>query len=394
MLTASALVLLMTLPGIVLFYAGLVRKKNALTIVMQSFVTVCIVTVLWAVIGYTLVFTHGGTANDFIGGLSKLALKAVGKGSVVGTVPESVYVMFQMAFAVVTVALITGAFAERMKFTAFVLFVILWTLFVYVPIAHWVWGGGFLSKRLVLDFAGGTVVHINAGVAGLVCAIVIGKRYNLGRERMEPYNQVFAVLGACFLWIGWFGFNAGSAIAANGQAGMAMLVTQISAATAALAWMFAEAVIYRRISVVGVISGAVAGLVAITPGAGYVDPMGALIIGLVAGLLCFVASTMLKRALKYDDPMDVFGIHGVGGITGSILTGVFAMEAVGGVPGLIEGNPGQVLIQLQGVGMTLVWSGAMTFVILLIVNMLTGLRVPRKAELEGLDVNTHGEYLS
>ncbi|MEJ2227462.1 MAG: ammonium transporter [Alphaproteobacteria bacterium] len=394
MLTSSALVFLMTIPGVALLYAGFVRKKNAISIAMQVFITVCVVTVAWAVIGYSLAFTHGGTINDFIGGLDKLALKGVFKNSPVGTIPESVYIMFQLAFACITVALITGAFAERIKFTSFVLFILLWTFCVYVPIVHWVWGGGFLAKREVLDFAGGTVVHINAGTAGLVCAIALGKRYNFGRERMEAYNPILALTGTAFLWIGWFGFNAGSAIAANASAGMAMLVTQIAAAAAALTWMFTEAAVYRRISVIGVLSGSIAGLVAITPGSGYVDPLGALVIGLMAGLLCFLASTVIKRMLKYDDPMDVFGVHAVGGITGSILTGVFATKSIGNASGLIDGNPMQVFIQFQGVMMTIIWSACMTLVILLIVNLITGLRVNRKTELEGLDIHMHGEALS
>ena len=300
---------------------------------------------------------------------------------------------FQMTFAIITPALIVGAFADRMKFSALVLFMTLWLLFVYAPIAHWVWGGGFLGGAGVLDFAGGTVVHINAGIAGLVTAIYLGKRTGYGSENMAPHNLVYSLTGAALLWVGWFGFNAGSAVAANGRAGMAMAVTQIATATAALAWMFAEWVVHRKPSVLGIISGAVAGLVAITPASGFVGPVGALWIGAAAGVGCFFAATTVKRALGYDDSLDVFGVHCIGGIIGAILTGVFAVEAIGGAKGALEGNVGQIWTQVEGVAMTLAWSGLATFVILIVVNLLTGVRVSQPVEVEGLDINLHGEVV-
>jgi len=304
-----------------------------------------------------------------------------------------VFMTFQMTFAIITPALIVGAFADRMKFSALVLFMTLWLLFVYAPIAHWVWGGGFLGGAGVLDFAGGTVVHINAGIAGLVTAIYLGKRTGYGSENMAPHNLVYSLTGAALLWVGWFGFNAGSAVAANGRAGMAMAVTQIATATAALAWMFAEWVVHRKPSVLGIISGAVAGLVAITPASGFVGPVGALWIGAAAGVGCFFAATTVKRALGYDDSLDVFGVHCIGGIIGAILTGVFAVEAIGGAKGALEGNVGQIWTQVEGVAMTLAWSGVATFVILIVVNLLTGVRVSQPVEVEGLDINLHGEVV-
>jgi Amt family ammonium transporter len=298
-----------------------------------------------------------------------------------------------MTFAIITPALIVGAFADRMKFSALVLFMTLWLLFVYAPIAHWVWGGGFLGGAGVLDFAGGTVVHINAGIAGLITALYLGKRAGYGSENMAPHNLVYSLTGAALLWVGWFGFNAGSAVAANGRAGMAMAVTQIATATAALAWMFAEWVVHRKPSVLGIISGAVAGLVAITPASGFVGPVGALWIGAAAGVGCFFAATTVKRALGYDDSLDVFGVHCIGGIIGAILTGVFAVEAIGGAKGALEGNVGQIWTQVEGVAMTLAWSGVATFVILIVVNLLTGVRVSQPVEVEGLDINLHGEVV-
>jgi ammonium transporter, Amt family len=298
-----------------------------------------------------------------------------------------------MTFAIITPALIVGAFADRMKFSALVLFMTLWVLFVYAPIAHWVWGGGFLGGAGVLDFAGGTVVHINAGIAGLVTALYLGKRTGYGSENMAPHNLVYSLTGAALLWVGWFGFNAGSAVAASGRAGMAMAVTQIATAAAALAWMFAEWVVHRKPSVLGIISGAVAGLVAITPASGFVGPVGALWIGAAAGVGCFFAATTVKRALGYDDSLDVFGVHCIGGIIGAILTGVFAVEAIGGAKGALEGNIGQIWTQVEGVAMTLAWSGVATFVILIIVNLLTGVRVSQPVEVEGLDINLHGEVV-
>ena len=336
MLTSTALVLMMTIPGLALFYGGMVRKKNVLTIVMQCFAITCIVTVVWMVIGYSLAFTDGGGMQNYLGGMSQFLFKAMTLDSVhslAGTIPELVFMTFQMTFAIITPALIVGAFADRMKFSALVLFMILWLILVYAPIAHWVWGGGFLGGAGVLDFAGGTVVHINAGIAGLVCALFLGKRYGYGTENMAPHNLVYSVTGAALLWVGWFGFNAGSAVAAGGRAGMAMAVTQIATAAAALAWMFVEWLVHKKPSVLGIISGAVAGLVAITPASGFVGPVGALWIGVAAGVGCFFAATTVKRALGYDDSLDVFGVHCVGGIIGAILTGVFALKAIGGASG-------------------------------------------------------------
>jgi Amt family ammonium transporter len=393
MLTSTAIVLMMTIPGLALFYGGMVRKKNVLSVVMQCFTITCLITIVWFVAGYSLAFTDGGSLNSYIGGLSKALLKGVGSDAVTLTIPESVFFTFQLTFAIITPALIVGAFVDRMKFSALILFMVLWSLLVYAPITHWVWGGGFLANAGVLDFAGGTVVHINAGIAGLVCAIYLGKRYGYGSENMAPHNLVYSVIGASLLWVGWFGFNAGSAVAANAAAGMAMAVTQIATAAAALAWMFVEWLVHKKPSVLGIISGAVAGLVAITPASGFVGPMGALWIGIAAGVICFFASTTVKRALGYDDSLDVFGIHAVGGIVGAILTGVFAAEAIGGKTGLLEGNPGQVITQLWGITATIVWCAIATFVILIIVNILVGVRVSQAVEVEGLDVNLHGEVV-
>jgi Amt family ammonium transporter len=393
MLTSTALVLMMTIPGLALFYGGMVRKKNVLATVMQSFAVTCLVTVLWMVLTYSLAFTTGSTV---IGGMSRMFLSGMGLAAVndlAKTIPESVYMCFQLTFAVITPALIAGAFAERMKFSAMMWFVGLWSLVVYAPIAHWVWGGGFLGDWGVLDYAGGTVVHVNAGVAGLVCALVLGKRKGFGTENMAPHNLVYSVIGASLLWVGWFGFNAGSAVAASTNAGMAMAVTQIATAAAALAWMFAEWMTRGKPSVLGIISGAVAGLVAITPASGFVNPVGGLVIGIVAGVICFWAATGLKHAMGYDDSLDAFGVHGIGGFTGAILTGVFAVEAVGGdgKKGLIDGNAGQVLTQLWGCLVCMAWCAVATFVILKVVDVLIGLRVTAEEEVEGLDINLHGE---
>jgi len=396
MLTSTALVLMMTVPGLALFYGGMVRKKNVLSIVMQCFATTCIVTVAWMVLGYSWAFTDGGAMQSYLGGASQFMLKNMtldSTNALAATIPESVFMTFQMTFAIITPALIVGAFADRMKFSALVLFMTLWLLFVYAPIAHWVWGGGFLGGAGVLDFAGGTVVHINAGIAGLVTAIYLGKRTGYGSENMAPHNLVYSLTGAALLWVGWFGFNAGSAVAANGRAGMAMAVTQIATATAALAWMFAEWVVHRKPSVLGIISGAVAGLVAITPASGFVGPVGALWIGAAAGVGCFFAATTVKRALGYDDSLDVFGVHCIGGIIGAILTGVFAVEAIGGAKGALEGNVGQIWTQIEGIAATIAWSGLATLVILVVVNILTGVRVSQAVEVEGLDINLHGEVV-
>ena len=393
MLTSTALVLMMTIPGLALFYGGMVRKKNVLTLVMQSFALTCLMTVVWLVAGYSLAFTDGGELNSYIGGLDKMFLAGVGPDTLSGTIPETVFFTFQLTFAVITPVLIIGAFVDRMKFSAVLVFMVLWSLIVYSPITHWVWGGGFLSDAGVLDFAGGTVVHINAGIAGLVCALFLGKRFGYGQENMAPHNLVYSVIGASLLWVGWFGFNAGSAVAANGSAGMAMAVTQVATAMAALAWMFIEWLAHKKPSVLGIISGAVAGLVAITPASGFVDPVGALWIGAAAGVGCFFMSTTVKRIIGYDDSLDVFGIHAVGGVIGAILTGVFAVEAIGGTAGLLEGNPGQVLTQLWGICATIVWCAVASFVILIVVNILIGVRVSQAVEVEGLDINLHGEVV-
>jgi len=393
MMTATALVLLMTIPGLALFYGGMVRKKNVLTMVMQSFSVCCLASILWMILGYSIAFSDGGVANAFTGGLDRAFLAGMGIDSMSGTIPETVFMTFQMTFAIITPALITGAFADRMKFQSMLLFTGAWVLLVYAPIVHWVWGGGFLADAGVLDFAGGTVVHINAGVAGLVVAIMIGKRRGFGVENMAPHNLVLSVIGASMLWVGWFGFNAGSALAANNAAGMAMAVTQISAAAAALSWLFVEWLVHGKPSVLGVVSGAIGGLVAITPASGFVDPMGALIIGIVAGGGCFFGATALKRACGYDDSLDVFGVHGVGGIIGALLTGVFAVEAIGGTAGMLEGNPGQVWTQFVGIAATIVYSGVATAIILKVVDLITGLRVDEEVEVEGLDINLHGEVI-
>ncbi len=393
MLTSTALVLMMTIPGLALFYGGMVRKKNVLTMVMQAFAVTCLITILWLVAGYSLAFTDGGGLNAYVGGLSNMFLAQVGADTLAGTIPETVFFTFQLTFAIITPVLIIGAFADRMKFSAMLWFMGLWSLIVYSPITHWVWGGGFLSDAGVLDFAGGTVVHINAGIAGLVCALVLGKRSGLGHENMAPHNLVYSVVGASLLWVGWFGFNAGSAVAANGSAGMAMAVTQIATAAAALGWMFAEWIAKGKPSILGIISGAVAGLVAITPASGFVGPIGALVIGIVAGIVCMWASVFVKPAIGYDDSLDVFGVHAIGGIVGALLTGVFAVEAIGGTPGLLEGNPGQVITQIYGILATIVWTGVAAFVILKIVDGVIGLRVTKEVETEGLDINLHGEVV-
>ncbi|CAN5202325.1 ammonium transporter [soil metagenome] len=393
MLTSTALVLMMTIPGLALFYGGMVRKKNVLATVMQSFAVTCLITVLWMMITYSLAFSSGSAV---VGGVSRVFLSGLALDSVhdlAKTIPESVFMCFQMTFAIITPALIAGAFAERMKFSAMMWFMGLWSIVVYAPIAHWVWGGGFLGDWGVLDYAGGTVVHINAGVAGLVCAMVLGKRKGFNSDNMAPHNLVYSVIGASLLWVGWFGFNAGSAVSASTNAGMAMAVTQIASAAAALAWMFAEWITRGKPSVLGIISGAVAGLVAITPASGFVNPTGALVIGLVAGVICFWGATGLKHAMGYDDSLDAFGVHGVGGFVGAILTGVFAIEAIGGdgKKGLIDGNAGQVLTQLWGSLVCIAWCAVATFIILKIVDVVIGLRVTAEEEVEGLDINLHGE---
>jgi Amt family ammonium transporter len=392
MLTATALVLFMTIPGLSLFYAGMVRSKNVLSVLMQCFAITSLMTVLWVLYGYSLAFTDGGPVNSFIGGFEKVLLIGVTVESLYGTIPETVFMTFQMTFAIITPALIVGAFAERMKFSAMLIFMALWLTFVYLPICHWVWGGGWLGADGVLDFAGGTVVHINAGIAGLVAALVIGKRHGYPQTAMPPHNLTLTVVGASMLWVGWFGFNAGSAVAADGTAGMALTVTQIATAAAALAWMFSEWVSHGKPSVLGIASGAVSGLIAITPASGTAGPMGALAIGVASGLACFVASTKIKRMLGYDDSLDVFGVHGVGGIVGAILTGVFATKALGGI-GLAEGMTmiTQVWVQIKSVIVTVVYTGIVSFIILKVLDIVIGLRVDVEQETEGLDMTLHDE---
>jgi Amt family ammonium transporter len=394
MLTSTALVLMMTIPGLALFYGGMVRKKNVLATAMQSFAICCLVTVIWMIVGYSLAFKDGGGVNAYVGGLQSFFLKGMTGSSLQGTIPETVFMVFQMTFAIITPALIAGAFADRMKFSAMLWFMGLWSIIVYSPICHWVWGGGFLGGLGVKDFAGGTVVHINAGVAGLVCALVLGKREGFGTENMAPHNLVLSLIGASLLWVGWFGFNAGSELASDGTAGMAMAVTQIATATAALAWMFYEWIGRGKPSVLGIISGAVAGLVAITPASGFVGPTGALIIGIVAGIACAWAASSLKPMLGYDDSLDAFGVHGVGGFVGAILTGVFISGAFGGVGLDKDVTMGhQVWIQFLGTLATIIWSGVASFVILKVIDTTIGLRVSKQVEIEGLDINLHGEIV-
>jgi Amt family ammonium transporter len=385
MLTSTALVLLMTIPGLALFYGGLVGKKNVVSTISQSFMITCIVTLMWFICGYSLTFGEG---NLFIGDFSKTFLKGVEVAGLTMTIPESVFVVYQLTFAIITVALICGSIVERINFGALFVFVILWVILVYAPIGHMVWGGGYLSKMGVLDFAGGTVVHINSGIAGLVAAIVIGKR----KSKVRPHNVALTMIGASMLWVGWFGFNAGSAVAANGSAGMAMLVTQIAAASAGIAWMLAEWFTgEKKPSLLGLCSGAVAGLVAITPAAGFVSPVSAFFIGLITGALCFLACTKLKSALGYDDALDVFGIHAFGGAIGAVLTGVFATKAIGGE---VEGGFDQVKLQLLGVAVTVIYTTVVTYIILKVVNLITPLRASDTEEREGLDLSQHGEQIS
>ena len=391
MLTATALVLFMTIPGLSLFYAGMARAKNALSVMMHCFAITAVMTVVWALYGYSIAF---GGEGAFWGGLVEMFLSGVTVESLSGGVPESVFMTFQMTFAIITPALIVGAFAERMKFSAMLIFMIIWSTIVYAPITHWVWGdGGFLLEKGILDFAGGTVVHINAGIAGLVAALVIGKRKGYQKTAMPPHNLMFTLVGAAMLWVGWFGFNAGSALAADGTAGMAMAVTQIATATAAVVWMLAEWVSHGKPSALGIASGAVAGLVAITPAAGAVGPMGALAVGAVSGLGCFIAAVKIKPALGFDDALDAFSIHGVGGIIGALLTGVFAATSLGGA-GFGDGHDSiasQVTAQAYGVGVTIDYTAVVTFIILKVLDLLIGLRVTEEQETEGLDIAEHDE---
>ncbi len=392
LITATALVLFMTLPGLALFYAGLVRTKNVLSILIQCFAISCVVSLLWLAVGYSLAFSDGGSAQDFIGGLDKAFLAGVARESVSGTIPESVFFMFQMTFAIITPALVIGGFAERMRFGAVLWFTVLWLLIVYVPIAHWVWGGGWLAKLGIMDYAGGIVVHVSAGVAALVCALVLGPRRGFPHTAMAPHSLPLAVAGAGMLWVGWFGFNAGSALAANGSAGMAMLATHMGASAGALAWMIAEWTRYGKPSMLGVATGMVAGLGTITPASGFVGPMGAVAIGLAAGTLCFFATQFLKRKLNIDDSLDVSPVHGVGGVLGTLLTGVFGAVALGGVGFPVQKDiAAQVGIQALGVGAAALWCGVFTWVILKVVALFSKLRVVEEQETEGLDLAEHGE---
>jgi ammonium transporter, Amt family len=400
MIGATGLVLMMTIPGLALFYAGMVRKKNVLATMAQSLAATFLVSILWAIVGYSLAFTGEGA---FIGTLERIFLDGVMLDAVsplAKTIPESLFMIYQMTFAIITVALVAGSVADRLRFSAFLLFCAFWLLLVYVPIAHWVWGGGFLGTYGVIDFAGGTVVHLNAGVAGLVSAYVLGTRRGYGSENLAPYDLTLAVIGTGLLWVGWFGFNGGSALGANARAAMAIVSTHLAASAGAFTWMALEWWTRGKPSVLGMVSGAVAGLGTITPASGFVLPMQGVLIGIIAGAICFWACTWLKRKVGYDDSLDVFGVHGIGGFTGTLLAGVFAVGALsaspelpGGVHGLLEGNPQQVLAQLYGIVVTLVWSGALTFVILKVIGALVPLRVRQEDEVMGLDVSLHGEAI-
>lgn len=400
MIGATGLVLMMTIPGLALFYAGMVRKKNVLATMAQSLAATFLVSILWAVVGYSLAFTGEGA---FIGTLERIFLDGVTLDAVsplAKTIPESLFMIYQMTFAIITVALVAGSVADRLRFSAFLLFCAFWVLLVYVPIVHWVWGGGFLGTYGVIDFAGGTVVHLNAGIAGLVAAYVLGARRGYGSENLAPYDLTLAVIGTGLLWVGWFGFNGGSALGANSRAAMAIVSTHLAASAGAFTWMALEWWTRGRPSVLGMISGAVAGLGTITPASGFVLPMQGVLIGIIAGAICFWACTWLKLKAGYDDSLDVFGVHGIGGFTGTLLAGVFAVGALsaspelpGGVRGLLEGNPQQVLAQLYGIVVTLVWSGAVTFVILKVISAIVPLRVKQEDEVMGLDVSLHGEAI-
>ena len=391
-LTSTVLVLFMTIPGLSLFYAGLVRSKNVLSVLMQCFAITCLVSILWLAGVYSFIFSDGAELQKFIGGASKIFLPNVGVASLRGDIPETVFFMFQMTFAIITPALIVGAFVERMKFSAMLWFSGLWLIMVYLPICHWIWGGGWLADLGVMDFAGGIVIHINAGVAALVAALLLGKRRGFPNTAMPPHNMTMVVTGAGMLWVGWFGFNAGSALTADGHAGMAMLVTHIGAACGALTWMFIEWMRFGKPSVLGIVTGMVAGLGTITPASGYIGPFGALVIGVTAGVVCFYATQYVKRTLKIDDSLDVFSVHGVGGVTGSLLTGVFAATGLGGL-GLPEGVSimGQVGVQILAIVVTMVWSALFSFLILKLVDKGIGLRVTPDEEVQGLDNVLHEE---
>jgi ammonium transporter, Amt family len=393
MMTATALVLMMSIPGLALFYAGMVRKKNVLATMAQTFAVTALCSVLWAMIGYTLAFTGDGA---FLGTFQSVFLQGVTADSIsplAKTIPEALFMIYQMTFAVITVALVAGSVADRMRFSAFMWFAALWLIVVYVPIAHWVWGGGFLEKAGVLDFAGGTVVHVNAGVAGLVAAFVIGARHGYGHDNFAPHDLSLAVIGTGMLWVGWFGFNGGSALAADSRAVFAIVATHLAAAAGAVTWMALEWWTRGKPSVLGMISGAVAGLGTITPASGFVLPWHGIVIGIAAGVVCFWSCTWLKIVCGYDDSLDVFGVHGIGGATGTILVGVFAVPALGGAAGLLAGNMLQVSIQLYGIAVTMAWSGIGTFVLLKVISAFIPLRVDKRSEIEGLDVTQHGEAL-
>lgn len=400
MIGATGLVLMMTIPGLALFYAGMVRKKNVLATMAQSLAATFLVSILWAFAGYSLAFTGEGA---FIGSLDRIFLNGVTLDAIsplAKTIPESLFMIYQMTFAVITVALVAGSVADRMRFSAFLLFCAFWLLLVYVPIAHWVWGGGFLGSYGTIDFAGGLVVHLNCGIAGLVAAYVLGARRGYGSENLAPHDLALAVIGVGLLWVGWFGFNGGSALGANSRAAMAIVSTHLAASAGAFTWMVLEWWTRGKPSVLGMISGAVAGLGTITPASGFVLPMQAVLIGVIAGAFCFWACTWLKLKIGYDDSLDVFGVHGVGGLTGTLLAGVLAVGALsatpempGGIHGLLEGNPQQLLAQAYGVVVTIVWSGAVTFVILKVIGALVPLRVKQEDEVMGLDVSLHGEAL-
>jgi Amt family ammonium transporter len=393
MIVATALVLMMTIPGLALFYAGMVRKKNVLATMAQSLSAVALISILWVAYGYSLAFVGDG---PWIGTLDRWFLAGMTMESVnpaAKAIPEALFMIYQMTFAIITVALVAGAVADRMRFSAYLWFSVGWFTFVYVPLAHWVWGGGFLGTMGVLDFAGGLVVHLSAGIGGLVAAKVLGNRHGYGAENLAPYDLALAVIGTGMLWVGWFGFNGGSAVTASPRAVMAITATHLSACAGALTWAALEWSTRRKPSVLGMISGAVAGLGTITPASGFVAPWAGIVIGVAAGAVCFWACTSLKVRLKYDDSLDVFGVHGIGGITGTLLCGVFAATAIGGTSGLIEGNPQQLLLQFYGVAITLVWTGVVTFVLLKLVGVFAPLRVSLQQELEGLDISQHGEAL-
>ena len=392
MLVSSVLVLFMTLPGLALFYGGLVRAKNVLSVLMQCFSITCVVSIAWIIVAYSIAFGDGGSANAWFGGFGKSFLAGIDARTVKGTIPETVFAMFQMTFAIITPALVIGAYAERVRFSGMLVFSLLWLLVIYCPVAHWVWGDGWLQKMGLMDFAGGTVVHLNAGMAALVAALVLGARRGFPETAMPPHNMTMTVTGACMLWVGWFGFNAGSALAADGSAGMAMLVTHIGAASGSLAWVICEWTRYGKPSVLGIVTGMVAGLGTITPASGFAGPMGALVIGAVAGVVCFFATNFMKRALRIDDSLDVFPVHGVGGIIGTFMTGIFASAALGGMGYADKVTMAdQIIVQLIGILAVGAWSGIGTWVLLKVTDALTGLRVAAEEETEGLDTVLHGE---